>query len=73
MVLGVDLYPPPDTWVPPNCIFEVDDVLKPWTYRQKFDLIHMRLLTGSFEPHQWSNVYQQTYEHLVPGGWIEHV
>lgn len=27
-VRGVDLYPPPDNWVPPNCILKVDDVLK---------------------------------------------
>lgn len=27
-VQGTDLYPPPKTWVPPNCIFTVDDVLK---------------------------------------------
>ena len=27
-VHGVDLYPPPDTWVPPNCVFEVDDLAK---------------------------------------------
>ena len=29
-VHGVDLYPPPAKWVPPNCIFEVDDFTKPW-------------------------------------------
>ena len=29
-VHGVDLYPPPQTWVPPNCKFEVDDLTKPW-------------------------------------------
>lgn len=27
-VVGVDLSPPPDLWVPPNCKLEVDDVLK---------------------------------------------
>lgn len=27
-VHGVDLYPPPQTWVPPNCILEVDDLTK---------------------------------------------
>ena len=37
-VHGVDLYPPPQTWVPPNCIFEVDDLSKPWVclYRSWF-------------------------------------
>ena len=28
VVTGVDLYPPPETWVPPNCRLEVEDVLK---------------------------------------------
>lgn len=27
-VVGVDLSPPTDVWVPPNCKLEVDDVLK---------------------------------------------
>lgn len=29
---GVNLYPPPAPWVPPNCVFEVDDVTKDWTW-----------------------------------------
>jgi hypothetical protein len=28
IVRGVDLFPPPVTWMPPNCIMEVDDVLQ---------------------------------------------
>ena len=27
-VYGVDLYPPPQSWLPPNCILEVDDMPK---------------------------------------------
>lgn len=56
-VYGMNLYPPPEAWVPPNCKLEgmnfqrqvlclllkkIDDALKEWTYKQKFDLIHMR-------------------------------
>ncbi|KAJ5291500.1 hypothetical protein N7478_000751 [Penicillium angulare] len=33
VVRGVDLFPPPGSWIPPNCIFEVDDVLQKWTWR----------------------------------------
>ena len=73
VVTGIDLYPPPNTWVPPNCRLEVDDILKPWTFTQTFDLIHLRLLVGAFEDRQWHGVYKQAYENLVPGGWIEHV
>lgn len=61
-VHGVDLSPPPETWVPPNCIFEVDDVTKPWTWTEKFDLIHMRYLLGSFTDQQWEQIYQQAYK-----------
>lgn len=42
LVYGVDLFPPPQQWVPPNCILEVDDILKPWAWQHKWDLIHMR-------------------------------
>lgn len=40
-VYGIDLFPPPHNWVPPNCVLEVEDVSKEWTWKQKFDLIHM--------------------------------
>lgn len=72
-VQGVDLYPPPENWVPPNCKFEVDDLLKTWTFQQNFDLIHMRDLFGSFTEKQWSGFYSQAYKNLVPGGWIEQI
>lgn len=42
VVEGIDLYPPPETWVPPNCIFTVEDANKPWQFNQRFDLIHLR-------------------------------
>ena len=71
VVQGIDLYPPPDTWVPPNCKLEVDDVLKPWTFQKSFDFIHLRDLHGSFTEKQWAGLYEQTYKNLAPGGWIE--
>lgn len=54
VVRGVDLFPPPVSWIPPNCIFEVDDVLQPWTWRDKFDLIHLRHGIGAFTPEEWA-------------------
>ncbi|GAB1735556.1 hypothetical protein NU219Hw_g4134t1 [Hortaea werneckii] len=72
-VYGVDLYPPPTAWVPPNCFLEVEDVLQDWTWRQNFDLIHLRLMLGAFTEEQWADVYQKCYENLKPGGWIEEV
>lgn len=61
-VRGVDLFPPPVTWVPPNCIFEVDDIQKEWTWKEPFDLIHLRQLLGSFTPEGWKGLYQQCFE-----------
>lgn len=61
-VRGVDLFPPPVEWLPPNCILEVDDVLQEWTWRQPFDLVHMRQLIGAFTPAEWDALYEQCYK-----------
>ncbi|KAJ5832524.1 hypothetical protein N7474_000835 [Penicillium riverlandense] len=71
IVRGVDLYPPPVGLMPPNCTIEVDDVLQEWTWREPFDLIRMRNMIGSFDQNEWARVYQQCYNQLRPGGWIE--
>lgn len=72
-VTGVDLYPPPETWIPPNCIFEVDDVAKDWAWNKKFDLVHLRLLIGAFSQEDMAALYRKAWNNLEPGGWIEHV
>lgn len=48
-VRGVDLYPPPVTWMPPNCILEVDNIAEDWTWNEPQDLIHMRIMIGAFD------------------------
>lgn len=68
-VFGVDLYPPPQDWVPPNCILEVDDVTKSWSHSRKFDLIHIRLLLGAMSRDEWKNVYRQAYEYISALCW----
>lgn len=73
VVRGVDLYPPPVSWIPPNCVLEVDDVLQPWTWAQKFDLIHLRHGIGAFSPDEWDTLLKQCYDNLEPGGWFEQV
>lgn len=70
-VYGVDLYPPPQSWVPENCVFEVDDVSKEWTWGWKWDLVHIRWMLGSFSREDWAKVYEQAYKNLAPGGYIE--
>ncbi|KAI1829392.1 hypothetical protein DTO027I6_9607 [Penicillium roqueforti] len=70
-VRGVDLFPPLVSWTPPNCILEVDDVQQDWTWRERFDLIHMRIMIGSFDGTEWDNLYKQCFDKIRPGGWIE--
>ena len=60
-VRGVDLFPPPTTWVPPNCVFEVDDIQREWTWREPFDYIHIRQLLGAFTDAGWDELYQRCY------------
>ncbi|KAJ5706538.1 hypothetical protein N7488_006339 [Penicillium malachiteum] len=71
MVRGVDLFPPPNAWVPPNCVLEVDDILLPWTYSEKFDLIHLRILACAFSPEETDKLMKRIYDNLEPGGWVE--
>lgn len=48
---------------------QIDDVEAPWTFNQKFDYVHLRILTGSIK--DYPALVAQVYENLVPGGWIE--
>ncbi|KAL8635398.1 MAG: hypothetical protein Q9228_007104, partial [Teloschistes exilis] len=69
-VVGTDLSPIQPSWVPPNCIFEVDDVTMEWTFRKdSFDFIHSREMFGSIA--DWDEYFRQCYLHLKPGGWVE--
>lgn len=63
-VLGLDLSPIQPQFVPPNCAFEVDDIEEDWAYEQKFDLIFMRMMTGSLS--DWPRCFKQCYEYLFP-------
>jgi SAM-dependent methyltransferase len=68
-VIGTDLSPIQPSWVPPNCKFYVDDVEGLWTFSEKFDLIHGRTMCGSIA--DWSGLFQQAWNHIRPGGWLE--
>jgi trans-aconitate methyltransferase len=71
-VTGVDLSPIQPPWVPPNCKFEIDDIEDEWTFQKnQFDFIHIRCLMGSIN--DWTKLYAQAYDHLAPGGWIQHL
>jgi SAM-dependent methyltransferase len=70
-VLGTDLSPIQPTWVPPNVSFELHDCLQyPWELNRKFDLIHTQLI-NAFAVRDWKQFYEEAYQSLKPGGWVE--
>lgn len=48
-VIGTDLSPIQPSWVPPNLKFVIDDCEDEWLFKQKFDLIHARMMCGSLQ------------------------
>ena len=52
-----------------NLTFKVEDAEQPWSINKKFDYIHVRLLTIIIR--DWPTFFQQCWEHLNPGGWLE--
>ncbi|KAL2060667.1 hypothetical protein VTL71DRAFT_9308 [Oculimacula yallundae] len=68
-VLGIDISPDQPTYVPPNASFEIDDLEEPWSFSEKFDYIHSRMMTGSFA--HWPKFFEQAFENTTPGGYIE--
>ncbi|KAF6819068.1 methyltransferase domain-containing protein [Colletotrichum sojae] len=67
-VIGVDLSPP-QVDVPPNVVFEIDDLEEPWLYSRPFDYIHSRMMTSSVA--NWKNYLQKCFDNLEPGGYLE--
>jgi hypothetical protein len=55
--------------VPPNLKFIVDDAEDDWYYQEKFDLIHARMLVGSFM--NWPLFLTRAWLQMQPGGYIE--
>ncbi|KAM5350026.1 hypothetical protein ACJ41O_006531 [Fusarium nematophilum] len=71
-IIGTDISPIQPTWVPPNCLFQIEDAQLEWTFRpETFDFVHIRALYGSIS--DWGELYQQAYKALVPGGWFENM
>ncbi|KAL1971102.1 hypothetical protein VTN77DRAFT_53 [Rasamsonia byssochlamydoides] len=68
-VIGTDLSPIQPQWVPPNCVFEIDDFDTDWLYKTKFDYIHGRELEGCSADED--RLFRQAFEHLKPGGYFE--
>jgi SAM-dependent methyltransferase len=69
-VIGIDLAPVQQTWVPPNCQFEIDDIENDWLFEMSsFDFIFGRELLLSIK--DWPRLIRQAYDHLKPGGYLE--
>ncbi|KAL1964156.1 hypothetical protein VTN77DRAFT_7244 [Rasamsonia byssochlamydoides] len=68
-VIGTDLSPIQPAWVPPNCVFEIDDFETEWLYTTKFDFIHGRELEGCVADED--RLFAQAFKHLKSGGYFE--
>ncbi|KAM6524482.1 hypothetical protein FALCPG4_010094 [Fusarium falciforme] len=68
-VIGVDLSPIQPSFVPPNLIFEIDDLEKEWTWTKKFDFIFARMMLGCFQ--DFPQIIKVAFDNLEPGGYLE--
>jgi SAM-dependent methyltransferase len=69
-VTGVDIAPIQPSWMPPNCLFELDDVEEDWSFkRETFDFIYAREFLTAIR--DWDRLIRQSFDHLKPGGWLE--
>lgn len=68
-VIGIDLSPPQAQLVPPNVVFEIDDLEETWTFQRPFDFIFGRMTVGAFIDYR--RFFQQAFDNLTPGGWVE--
>ncbi|OJJ42161.1 hypothetical protein ASPZODRAFT_29416 [Penicilliopsis zonata CBS 506.65] len=68
-VIGNDLSPIQPRWLPPNCVFEVDDFEAEWGYNRPFDYIHGRELDGAIK--DVNRLATQAFNNLRAGGYFE--
>lgn len=69
-IIGFDISPVQPSWVPPNLVFEVDDLEQEWLWgAASFDFVHCRFMFMSVL--DWPAMLEQAYRTLKPGGYIE--
>ncbi|EFX00611.1 methyltransferase type 12 [Grosmannia clavigera kw1407] len=68
-VLGTDLSPIQPNWVPPNCIFEIEDFESDWLYGRPFDFVFGRELEACIADDR--ALFRRVFENLKPGGYFE--
>ena len=59
-IVGVDLSPIQPKWVPPNCTFEVDDLERPWLFKEPFDFIRSANIAQGIR--DWPTYTKRIYE-----------
>ncbi|KAK7712190.1 hypothetical protein SLS57_007866 [Botryosphaeria dothidea] len=70
-VLAFDVKPVQPSWTSPNCKFLVHDAEDDWPFgKEAFDFVHARYLYPAIT--DWQRLWAQSFEHLKPGGWVEH-
>jgi SAM-dependent methyltransferase len=67
-VIGTDLSPIQPTYVPPNLRFEIEDADEEWTFRQKFDLVHTRVMNDT-SLKDWAHFYREAFKALSKFSW----
>lgn len=55
--------------VPPNCTFEVDDLEKPWLWKQPFDFIHSANVSQGIR--DWPTYTKRIFDNLSPNGVVQ--
>ncbi|KAL7915274.1 S-adenosyl-L-methionine-dependent methyltransferase [Trichoderma velutinum] len=70
IVTATDLSPIQPDVVPTNVEFYVEDSSESWNYSETFDYIHTKTTGGCWESYE-TQIAQQAFETLAPGGWLE--
>ncbi|KAF8538708.1 S-adenosyl-L-methionine-dependent methyltransferase [Trichophaea hybrida] len=69
-VIGTDLSPIQPAWVPPNCVFQVDDAEQEWTFQtDTFDFVHSRNLAQCIG--DWPKLMAEIYRCTKPRGYCQ--
>ncbi|KAI8710660.1 hypothetical protein NCS52_01546800 [Fusarium sp. LHS14.1] len=69
-VIGTDLSPIGEKFVPPNLCFQIEDCRQDWTFDDsRFDFLHMRHLVGGIR--DWRHLYHEAFRCTSPGGLVE--
>ena len=68
-VIGIGLSPIQPSFIPSNLQIYIEDTESSWNYDRKFDLIHGRMMAGSFQ--DWPGYFKRCYDNVKPGGYLE--